>query len=139
MRVEFELSQEDMDLFRRAQELASQKLGHQASLAGTQKLLLESYLDRQDPVHKADRAKSRPPVPDGSNRDAIPAAVVHAVRRRDRGCCQARMPDGSVCGSRKWVHSHHSVARADGGLHSIDNIITLCSAHHRLWHVREVR
>ena len=141
VRVEFELSHDDMDLFRRAQELASQKLGRSANLAETQKLLLESYLDRNDPVRKADRAKNRPPVPDGSETDrdgssssVIPAAVANSVRRRDRGCCQAKMPDGSICRSRKWVHFHHIVARANGGLHSLDNIITLCSAHHRLWH-----
>lgn len=116
VRVEFELTEEEMELFRRAQELMRAN-----SLAEAQVQLLKFFLDRKDPVRKADRSRDR----------SGPAAVKHAVNRRDRGRCQAKLPDGSKCGSKRWIHLHHIKEKAEGGPDTIENLITLCSAHHR--------
>jgi hypothetical protein len=139
-RVEFELTEEQMALFRRAQELASAKLKRNATLADTFAEMLPVYLDKNDPVRKADRSRDRSPdsTAKGSRRvpARIPAHVRHQVHRRDRGCCQARMPDGTKCLARKWTQIHHLHERQNGGGHTLENLTTLCSAHHRMWHAK---
>jgi len=129
VRVEFELTVEEMELFRRAQEL----LGT-GTLAETQVELLKSFLDRKDPVRKADRAKERKSPERSREHSVIPAVIKHAVYQRDRGKCQAKLPGGSVCGNKKWIHLHHIQPKSRGGPDTSENLITLCSAHHRQWH-----
>ncbi len=51
-----------------------------------------------------------------------------ALRTRDRSC---RFPG---CGATRHLHAHHVVHWADGGPTDIDNLVLLCSAHHRLVH-----
>lgn len=125
VRMEFELTHEEMEMFKRAQDLASRSLGHAASLAETQVMLLKLYLDKKDPVKKADRHRGR--------------SVEKKVHARDRGQCQACMPDGNKCLSTKWVHLHHIKPRSEGGSHTAENLMTLCSAHHRMWHAKEAK
>jgi len=175
--VSMELPEEVMRMFRRAQEIVSQKTGKSVTLAETQAETLKAFLHKFDPVEKAKRAKAEPPCKasaiiaaraengaairtpaehpsrDGSNggastqsppshssrplairRAGIPAAVVHAVNRRDKGCCQAKLPSGEICGSRRWTHLHHLNEKFKGGSDTLENLITLCSGHHRLWH-----
>ena len=131
-RVEFELTQEQMELLRRAQDLVSQSSGKSASLAETQVALVECFLFHKDPVRKAERKKSD----QSRDRSGLTAGVKHAVNKRDQGRCQARHPDGSVCGATRWVHIHHKIPKSQGGTDHPDNLITLCSSHHRLWHRR---
>jgi len=138
VRVEFELSQEEMEFFRRAQDLLSQKNGRAMTLAETQKELLKAFLDRNDPVRKAERAagaaeshRSRDRSDPGAN---LPASVIHEVNRRDQGKCQARFADGALCTNSRWIHFHHLKPRVEGGENSPENLITLCSSHHRMWH-----
>src|SRR5262249_46694672 len=60
VRVELELSIEEMEWFRRCQDLVSQKGRTFASLSQTQVALMEYFLNKNDPVRKADRgARSR--------------------------------------------------------------------------------
>lgn len=137
--VSMELPEEVMRMFRRAQEIVSQKTGKSVTLAETQAEILKAFLHKFDPVEKAKRAKSHPSR-DGSKkvpanrRAGIPAAAVHAVNRRDKGCCHAKLPGGELCGSRRWTHLHHLNEKSKGGSDTLENLITLCSAHHRLWH-----
>jgi hypothetical protein len=61
-----------------------------------------------------------------------------ALRARDRSC---RFPG---CGATRHLHAHHVVHWADGGPTDMDNLVLLCSAHHRLvhqpgWRVEHVR
>ena len=161
VRVEFELTEEEMRLFRRVQDLVSQKLKKPATLAETQNELLKLYLKQRDPVKKAERvnkrssAKKSPaaekqesaerqvPGPFGGAsagrsrvRESLKAEVIHSVNLRDKGCCQAVQPDGSICGQSRWVHFHHKQPVAVGGENTAENLITLCSSHHRLWHLQ---
>jgi hypothetical protein len=50
------------------------------------------------------------------------------ARSRDRGC---RFPS---CTHARFLHAHHIKHWAKGGETSIDNLVTLCSYHHRLVH-----
>ena len=153
VRYEFDLTEEESKLFRRAQDLLCQKMGKPVSLSETQVELLECFLDKHDPIRKAQRVKNRVRrrldhlqaqdrphelrQDQSRDRTKIPAAAIHAVNLRDQGKCQARLPDGSICSETKWIHFHHIIPKSKGGKNSAENLVTLCSAHHRIWHSRE--
>ena len=59
----------------------------------------------------------------------IPPAVRRAVLRRDNGRCV--FPG---CRHATFLDVHHIDPRAEGGTHHPDNLITICSAHHRAVH-----
>ena len=72
-------------------------------------------------------------APDGSVLDVgrrtrtIPPALRRALEARDRGC---RFPG---CGLR-FTDAHHVKHWADGGETKLENLVLLCSHHHRLVH-----
>jgi hypothetical protein len=57
-----------------------------------------------------------------------PAWMVRQVRHRDREC----RFDG--CGARRFLQVHHIVWRRDGGTTVMENLVLICSFHHRLVH-----
>jgi hypothetical protein len=50
------------------------------------------------------------------------------LARRDQGCTHP------LCSQRLWLHAHHVVHWANGGLSSTDNLVLLCPFHHRALH-----
>ena len=70
-------------------------------------------------VHRADEP----------NRATIPPAVRRKVMAQDGYRC--RTPG---CGASRFLEVHHVVPRAEGGSNKPDNLVTLCSACHRLSH-----
>ena len=67
--------------------------------------------------------------PDLPNRATIPPAVRRKVMARDGYRC---LTPG--CGAARFLEVHHVVPRAEGGSNKPDNLVTLCSACHRLSH-----
>ncbi len=63
----------------------------------------------------------------------VPPAVPRAVLRRDGGCC--RVPG---CRNATFVDVHHIELRSEGGAHALDNLVTVCGAHHRALHRGEL-
>lgn len=63
----------------------------------------------------------------------VPPALRRAVLRRDQHRCQA-----PGCRHVTFVDVHHIETREDGGAHEADNLVTLCSAHHRASHRGEL-
>ena len=63
------------------------------------------------------------------NRSTIPPRVRRAVLARDRHRCQA-----PGCRHIHHLEVHHIVPRNKGGANRMDNLITLCSGCHRIWH-----
>jgi hypothetical protein len=59
----------------------------------------------------------------------IPPALRRKVMRRDQGRCVV-----PGCRHATFVDLHHIESRADGGAHDENNLIVLCSAHHRVIH-----
>jgi len=59
----------------------------------------------------------------------VPPAVRRLVLRRDHRRCVV-----PGCKHATWLDVHHIEARAEGGKHEPDNLITLCTAHHRAIH-----
>ncbi|MCM2282342.1 MAG: HNH endonuclease, partial [Bdellovibrionaceae bacterium] len=163
----------------RARELMASGNGEWLSLETVIERLAEFYLERKDPVRKAERAigrtnrasegKADEPMPQewdakpktllansaqarseeqnlkpvspvnaetlSTSGAAIPAAVAHQVHLRDRGRCQARLPNGSLCETSLWVELHHLQPRSQGGRNVVGNLISLCRAHHQACHV----
>jgi hypothetical protein len=56
------------------------------------------------------------------------------VLRRDHHRCQV-----PGCRHSTFVDVHHLDFRADGGGNEVDNLLTLCSAHHRAVHYGRIR
>ena len=69
--------------------------------------------------------------PSGRNTTTIPPRTRREVMARDRHRCQA-----PGCGRRRFLEVHHVVARERGGSNKAANLVTLCSACHRLMHER---
>jgi 5-methylcytosine-specific restriction endonuclease McrA len=69
--------------------------------------------------------------PGQRNTATIPPATRRKVLARDRHRC--RTPG---CGHTRFLEVHHLKPRASGGKNRPDNLITLCSACHRLWHTK---
>src|SRR4051812_22023156 len=59
----------------------------------------------------------------------VPPAVRRAVLLRDQHRCQV-----PGCRHATFVDVHHIQAREEGGAHEPQNLLTLCSAHHRACH-----
>lgn len=70
------------------------------------------------------------PIDLGRRQRTVNHALRTALTLRDGGC---RFPG---CGHTRFVHAHHVVHWAHGGPTSLDNLLTLCSFHHRLVHDR---
>lgn len=56
------------------------------------------------------------------------AAMLRQLRHRDREC---RFPG---CGSRRFTHAHHIEWWSKGGRTDLENLVLICSFHHRLVH-----
>lgn len=65
------------------------------------------------------------------------ATIAPRVRRevlaRDRHRCRRK-----GCGHAHFLEIHHIVPRSLGGSNRPDNLVTLCSACHRLWHEKKI-
>jgi len=196
VRIEFEVTYEEAELLKRARELMSQKRRVQTQIGETVVVALKAWVEREDPVRKAERAQARRARKEtasfelrsnsqmtvakspssqtaefepqweqtaalqsqaksqADSRDAggpnnssessttrrprggstIPAHVLHQVHLRDRGACRKRLPGGAECGRTQWTETHHVIPRAQGGPDTLENLITLCGAHHRQLH-----
>jgi hypothetical protein len=68
------------------------------------------------------------PLDVGRKQRTVSHAIKRALQARDRGCS---FPG---CERRRFVDAHHIRHWADGGETSLDNLILLCTQHHRLLH-----
>jgi hypothetical protein len=68
------------------------------------------------------------PLSVGRRTRTIPPALRRALRARDDGC---RFPG---CTHRRFLHAHHIHHWARGGPTALENLLQLCSHHHRLVH-----
>lgn len=69
----------------------------------------------------------------------VPMDIDHEVTLRDLNQCTFVDQDGMRCSSKRWLERHHIVEFAKGGQHSLANLETLCSAHHRMKHRSHAR
>jgi len=89
------------------------------------------------PERAADTARnsSRASVPPAGERfpgratQTIPPALRRAVLLRDQHHCQV-----PGCNNVTWLDVHHVQLRSEGGRHTMENLICVCSGHHRAAH-----
>jgi len=62
-------------------------------------------------------------------RSVVPPAVRREILRRDRRRCQA-----PGCGRTGFLEIHHLRPKANRGTNHPENLVTLCSSCHQLWH-----
>ena len=122
VRVECEITHHENDRFRRAQEVLNS-----FSVAETFVQAIDCLLKYKDPLQKAERSRER-------SRGRSDTSVWNLVNLRDRCECQEPMPDGTKCGSKRYLHIHHIVEKENGGRDTLENLVTLCSVHHRERH-----
>jgi 5-methylcytosine-specific restriction endonuclease McrA len=145
------LDEKVMEAIRRVQDLESQRLQRAATLEEALAAMGALYLERKDPVIKAKRAEAKGQPFTGTMsggvksvtprsprvRQPIPAAVEHQVMLRDRGQCTQVNTRGQRCESRRWLQNHHMIEVRHGGSNEPENLVTLCSAHHRQKHFKK--
>ena len=151
------VSEEWSELLTDVKDLMSQKEQRAVSTEEALFNLMADYQKRNDPVQKAERARARngtekrEAIDSDSNgvkplirSDSIqktseltryrPLSVEHEVELRDRHQCTHVNRNGNRCASKRWLEKHHIKEFANGGEHSLENLETLCSAHHRIKH-----
>ncbi|MGH2590447.1 MAG: DUF222 domain-containing protein, partial [Actinomycetota bacterium] len=64
----------------------------------------------------------------GRTSRVVPAWMIRQLRYRDREC---RFP---ACGARRFTQAHHIVWWERGGRTDLDNLVLVCSFHHKLVH-----
>ncbi len=105
--------------------------------------VLDDYLQRHDPVKKAERVLAKKPkttklctlrVRPGSKRIPLPARTRHQVHARDQGRCTHTNENGERCGNDRWIELHHVQLVSNGGGNEVENLTILCGFHHDLVH-----
>lgn len=138
------VSEEVYKMLVRVQDLLSNAKGKAVTMEEVFATLASDYLEKNDPLQKAQRQAQKRAFNSGvsypakdvfGQRLAIPQEIAHQVHLRDQGQCQHHYPSGERCLSTRWLHVHHLLPVAEGGDHSLNNLITLCSAHHELVHM----
>ncbi len=122
----------------RVQDLLCQSQGDVVGIEGAIEAMADEYLRRHDPVEKA-RRNSKPSEPVKTSvtrkvpgaREPWTAAVLHAVNLRDEGRCTRVLSNGRRCDRSRWVEIHHVLPVSRGGSNELENLVTLCSIHHR--------
>ena len=141
--LELRVSEELMQKLRRAQDLVSQSHRTLATLEETLEAMAEAFLDKKDPLRKAERSqeKSKLPLPEpriirrpAQGRSVISTAMKSQLLLRAQGQCSAKNPNGKPCLQNRWLHFHHIRPLREGGAHSLDNLTVLCAGHHRMIH-----
>jgi len=70
-------------------------------------------------------------------REPIPASILHQVNLRDQRKCMHVGSHGIKCNQTRWTEVHHLTPVAQGGKNCLENLTTLCSAHHKWIHSRK--
>lgn len=106
-----------------------------ATLAGGPQLssLSNDQSQASEPGQRSARLARPTPHVGQRARQSVTPALRRAVLARDRHCCQV-----PGCKNHLHVDVHHIRPRADGGSNTMDNLITLCTAHHRAVHRGEL-
>jgi len=137
------ITDEELKLLERVRNLCSQRKQKACSTQETLSIALSEYIERHDPVKKAERLSLRTKtkvtaIPtQKKGRAPIPASIKHQVNLRDRGQCTFRNAKGKRCPETRWLEMHHIHPVALGGPNRVENLTTLCHFHHRRDHLTE--
>jgi len=128
------ISEEAEEILRRVQDLESQRTKSSCSFNDAMIAMGQAYLNKYDPIKRAERNIGKEPKPPSALRRRLPSHIKHQVMMRDQGQCSFIGKFGR-CSSRRWLDVHHRQLYSQGGDHSPDNLITLCKYHHKYHHM----
>lgn len=144
-------------LLKQVKAIESQRTHSAAGWNECLKAMANLYLDKHDPVRKAQRnfkPTKKSPIREAAaqktflrkvnsaspsflrkqNSRFISASVKHQVHQRDQHQCVVRTPQGTRCEQKQWLELDHVIPVAQGGVSSVGNLRTLCHFHHRVRH-----
>ncbi len=149
--LSFEISESLYEKIKKAQDYASSKNQKHTTLEYLLDQFCNLYLQRYDPVEKAKRSlmnvkrkkqhqrviesdsiQSKAP----QNKAPIPITTKHQVVIRDQNQCTALDHKNIRCTNKRWLQIHHIQHRNEGGNNDLQNLKTLCFAHHRMVHTK---
>lgn len=140
VRVSFAASEEFNAKVQRVRVLAAHRLPRRASLEDVFALLMDDFLEREDPAKRLKRRAQRAPEKQSAaptagaasvNARYIPAAMRDEIFQRDHGRCTYVGKDGRRCGSTHMLQVDHIHAVALGGTGTPGNLRLLCAHHNR--------
>ena len=155
--LEATIDEDTSQKIKRVKELMTESQNKRIDYNEMFKGLAEVYLQKFDPVLKAERLLnksahgSQAKVPkdkfqnqngnDGlkspnrlvNKRVPLTAETKHFIFKRDNGQCRFHI-NGQRCTSRIHLEVHHKLPIAKGGTDAIENLVLLCSSHHKSIH-----
>ncbi len=151
-RLEFKLgvSDEWFANLKQVKDLLSQKFGRNVDSEEALGHIMKDFIQRNDPVLKAERAmassekraqKQNSPFPGTVNskkqtkprREKIKRITFHQLNVRDGNQC-THVGRFGRCEEKRWLDTHHIVEVTKGGTNALENLTTLCRAHHQAHH-----
>jgi 5-methylcytosine-specific restriction endonuclease McrA len=63
-----------------------------------------------------------------------PAHLIHQLSLRDQRQCTGKSVTGGRCTEERWLEFHHVIPVEQGGPDTLENLRTLCWAHHKKIH-----
>ncbi len=72
----------------------------------------------------------------GNKREVIPAYLRHQLQIRDQSHCTYVDSDGKRCSAKRYLEAHHIKPVSEGGKNTLENLMLLCSGHHKSIHSR---
>ena len=136
--VKVEISEKLNEKLKRVKTLISNRKKTNASLEDTLKDLIDFYLEKKDPLKKEKRGTGGTVNvelrPSKVIRRYLPTAIKRQVFQRDNGRCSFKGINGKSCASEQHLEIHHLKPWSIGGSHELNNLQTLCHAHHQFRH-----
>jgi hypothetical protein len=137
---------------KRIQEIYSQKKRRFVSLAEVVALMAESILEKEAPEKRLERAEKRKSrnVSTISSRKLsenkmlpqkrvpIPNRIKLQKLKLAQNQCSYTSSDGRRCPQRLWLELHHKKPVSIGGGNEKENLVYLCSSHHRNLHLGNI-
>ena len=132
------IKKETLEGLKRVQDLLSQKNRKSVSLEEALQVLTQSYLEKHDPEVRAKRllcSNKVKPEKITQGRISLPAWVKHSVHKHYQSQCGRLLPGGKRCPERRFLEIHHRKPVSQGGSNLPENLILLCSGHHKANHL----
>jgi hypothetical protein len=129
--VQFTISQTDLELLRRAQDLMSHRLPSRNEgevFVHALHVLVRALEKHKFAVTEKPRKVARR---DGENPRYIPASVKRLVAERDGGRCTFKAGNGRRCEARGFLEFDHVLPVARGGKSTLKNLRLRCRAHNQ--------
>jgi hypothetical protein len=67
-------------------------------------------------------------------RTPLKAELKHKVNLRDEAQCCYFHDTGQRCENKRWLDTHHKIPVSKGSTNTLENLVTLCKAHHQAMH-----